>query len=189
MRLLTGAEEKICLCDVQEGKNLLAIIVHSAAPLCMAGLVQTCNLQTLSSLDASVDFGSKSFRFLCYLSRIFFQPCVLTVPCECRNVATAGAEGTVRIWTVEEGEHLLTLEVDQAVPKRISGLNYSADGRFLIVGDWGFHLRVFDVKTGTAVMQFLHAHSYVAILQKPFFSTAKYLQGLLRIDSLLFSGA
>jgi hypothetical protein len=61
---------------------------------------------------------------------------------EARLVATAGAEGNFKIFTVEEMEVLHDVEIEPLQPKRVSALSFSADGKFLLVGDWGSRVQV-----------------------------------------------
>ena len=70
------------------------------------------------------------------------------------NACSASADGTCRVWRIEEAICIFELPGD----KRVACCNFSADGRMIITGDWGYQTRMWDAVEGQLVMS-LAGHS------------------------------
>lgn len=70
------------------------------------------------------------------------------------NACSASADGSCRVWRVAEATCFFVLAGD----KRVACCNFSADGRMIITGDWGYQTRLWDAVSGQLVMS-LAGHS------------------------------
>jgi len=64
------------------------------------------------------------------------------------NACSASADGTCRVWRVEDATCYFVLDGD----KRVACCNFSADGKMIITGDWGYQTRIWDAVAGQIVM-------------------------------------
>jgi WD40 repeat protein len=64
------------------------------------------------------------------------------------NICSASADGTCRVWRIDDATCYFVLEGD----KRVASCNFSADGKMIITGDWGYTTRVWDAVFGQPVM-------------------------------------
>jgi len=64
------------------------------------------------------------------------------------NLCSASADGTCRVWRIEDSTCFFVLESD----KRIACCNFSDDGKLIITGDWGYQTRVWDAVFGQPVL-------------------------------------
>ena len=64
------------------------------------------------------------------------------------NACSASADGSCRVWRIDDATCYFVFDGD----KRISCCNFSADGKLIITGDWGYQTRVWDAVVGQLVM-------------------------------------
>ena len=67
---------------------------------------------------------------------------------EGKNACSASADGSCRVWRVDDATCYFVFDGE----KRISCCDFSADGRMIITGDWGYQTRVWDAVVGQLVM-------------------------------------
>lgn len=64
------------------------------------------------------------------------------------NACSASADGSCRIWCVEDAACYFVLKGD----KRVASCNFSPDGRTIVTGDWGHLARVWDAVVGKPIL-------------------------------------
>ena len=62
-----------------------------------------------------------------------------------RILATAGVDGTMRLWDVDSGQKTATLGIH---PSSVNSVSFSPDGRTLASGGWDGKVRLWDVDSG-----------------------------------------
>ena len=145
--LVTGCHDGLIrLWDVRSGALIKALSGHRSSVTALS-FSPNGELFASAALDGSVkiwDFGTGAATFTLENGSSVWA---VASSADNSTVASGDGNGVVVLWDLKKTPTPVERDFWQVMPKGVSSMSYSRDGRFLAAGSGGASVRVFDLRT------------------------------------------